>query len=103
MVDAESPEGGVRCPVDVVRSTVDAEPCAVLGALVAERRGEHDPLAPPRDGLADELLVGEGPVHVRRVEEGHAELEGPVDRRDRLGLVARAVELRHPMQPRPRR
>jgi len=42
---------------------------------------------------ADELLVGAGAVHLGRVEERHAELDGPLDRRDRLGLVGGPVEL----------
>ena len=48
------------------------------------------------DGLADELLVGEGAVHVGGVEEADAEVEGPVDGVDALLLVRRAVELAHP-------
>ena len=44
----------------------------------------------------DEFLVREGPVDVGRVEEVDSQVDGPVDRGDRLGLVPRAVELRHP-------
>ena len=44
---------------------------------------------------ADELLVLERPVHVGGVEEVDAELERAVDRGDRLGVVASAVELAH--------
>ncbi len=51
---------------------------------------------PVADRLADELLVRAAAVHVGRVEEVDAELEGAVDRRDRLALVGRPVELRHP-------
>ena len=62
-------------------------PDAVLAPLVAELRGEHDLVAAARDAPADEPLVCERAVHVGRVEEGDAELEGPVDRADRLALV----------------
>jgi len=63
--------------------------------LVAELGGQLDVVAAAGDGLADQLLVREGAVHVGGVEERHAEVEGPVDGGDRLGLVAAAVELRH--------
>ena len=61
----------------------------------AELGREHDAVAPAADRAADQLLVRERPVHVGRVEEGHAELERAVDRRDRFGVVAGAVELGH--------
>ena len=64
-------------------------------AHVAELGGEDDLVAAAGDRPADQLLVGERAVHVGGVEEGDAELERAVDRRDRLGLVAGAVELRH--------
>src|SRR5205823_5609147 len=51
--------------------------------------------APPANGPPDELLVGVRPVHVGGVEERDAEIERAVDRRNRLGLVGRAVELAH--------
>ena len=65
-------------------------------AHVAELGGEHDLVAAVGDRAADEPLVGERAVHVGGVEEGDAELERAVDRRDRLALVGRSVELRHP-------
>jgi len=95
VVDAKALERGVGGPAHVLRLAVDAEPGAVLRSLVAELRREDHGFAPVGDGPADELLVGEGAVHVCGVEERHAELEGPVDRRDRLTLVTGAVELRH--------
>ena len=49
----------------------------------------------PRIALADQLLVGERAVHVGGVEESDAELERAVDGRDRLGVVAAAVEVGH--------
>ena len=65
---------------------------------VAELRREHDLVAAALDRLADERLVLAGlrAVDVGGVEEGDAELERPVDRRDRLGLVRLAVPGRHP-------
>ena len=95
VVDPQPLEGGVDGPADVVGAAVDADPAAVLAALVAELGGQHDLVAPAGDRLAHQLLVGERPVHVGGVEEGHAEVQGAVDRGDRLRLVARAVELGH--------
>ena len=52
-------------------------------------------MAPVGDGAADEFLIAADAVHVRGVEEGHAKLDGTMDRGDGLGLVAAAVELGH--------
>ena len=96
VVDAEPLQRGVAGRADVLGAAVDADAGAVGPALVAELGGQLDLVAAAGDGLADELLVGERAVHVGGVEEGDAEVEGAVDGRDRLGLVAAAVELRHP-------
>ena len=96
MVDAEPLQRGVAGLAHVLRLAVDAEEAAVLAALVAELRREHDLVAAAGDRAADELLVRERAVHVGRVEEGDPELERAVDRGDRLALVGGAVELGHP-------
>ena len=96
VVDAEALQRGVAGRADVVGAAVDADHGAVGEALVAELGGELDLVAPAGDGLADELLVGEGAVHVGGVEEGHAEVERPVDGVGAALLVGGAVELRHP-------
>ncbi len=80
----------------VVGMPADAEALAVRAAPVAELRRDDDPIAAPVDRAADELLVDEGAVHVGRVEQRHAEVDGATDRRHRLILVGLAVELRHP-------
>ena len=67
----------------------------LLVADVAELGGEHDLVAAVLDRPADELLVGERAVHVGGVEEVDAEVEGAVDRGDRLGVVAAGVEVGH--------
>ena len=68
---------------------------------VAELRGQHDLLAPPADGLAHEDLVRMGAVDVGGVQEVDPQLQGPVDRGDRLGFVAGPVELAHPHAAQP--
>src|SRR5215210_3805602 len=98
-VHAEPFERGVARPLYVLRLAVDADPASVLATLVAELGGEDDLVAPALDGFADEPLVGERAVHVRRVEEVDTELHGAVDRGDRLSFVRGAVELAHPHAP----
>src|SRR5205085_10530032 len=53
-------------------------------------------LAPVADGPSDELLVAEGAVHVRGVQEVDPQLDRAVDGGDRLLVVAAGVELAHP-------
>src|SRR6266511_1468055 len=95
VVNAEPPERGVARLPNVLRVAADAEALAIRPADVAELRGQHDLVAPAGNRPPDELLVREWPIHVGCVEEGHAELERAVDRRDRLALVGAPVELRH--------
>ena len=95
-LDAETLQRSLAGGFDVLRLAVDPDPAAVVGTLVAELRRQHDLVALAGDGLADELLVATGAVHVCGVEEVGAELDCAMDRRDRLSLVGRSVELRHP-------
>ena len=58
----------------------------------AELGGDHHLVAEGREGLADELLVGERAVDLGGVEEGDAALDGRPDQRDPVPLVrGRAV------------
>ena len=82
---------------DVLRPAVDA---AILGARPAHdaelgRELDHVPVAPDR--TADQLLIGVRAVHVGRVEESHAEIDGAMNRRDRFGVgfVAAGIEVGH--------
>jgi alcohol dehydrogenase class IV len=95
LVHAEALERGLARAAHVLRLAVDADPAAVLPALVAELRRQHDLVAAVGDRAADEQLVGERPVHVGGVQEVHAELDRAVDGGDRLVLVGAPVELGH--------
>ena len=101
VVHPEPLQRSVATLPDVSRVAAHAPEGAVLAAHVAELRRELHVVSPARYGLADELLVRERPVHVRRVDKGDAEVDGPLDRRDRFTLVARTVELAHPHAPEP--
>ena len=85
VVHAEPPERVVDGLADVLRTAVDAAATAVLAAHVAELGRQLHLVAAAGDRPAHELLVGERPVHVGGVQEGHAEVEGAVDRRGRAG------------------
>src|SRR5215203_7444014 len=74
----------------------------IFPAHVTEFGGEHDLVPAAGYGFADELLVGERAVHVRCVQESHAQFYRAVDGRCGLLLVPRAVELAHPHAPEPK-
>ena len=102
VVDAEAAERGLAGLTDVLGPAVDAAVGRVVGvAHDAELGGDDGHVASARQRLAHEDLVREGPVHVGRVEEGHAELEGAVDRGDGLVVVRLPVEVRHPHAAQP--
>jgi hypothetical protein len=95
VIDVQPLEAALDRLADVRGARVDP---AVLGARPAdesELRREHDLVTLARDRAADELLIRERAVGVRRVEQREAELERAVDRRDRLGVIAGAVEFAH--------
>jgi hypothetical protein len=96
VVHAEPPERGIAGGFHVLGPAVLPDELSVRRAHVAEFGREDHLLALSFDRLADQDLVGEWPVDVGRVEERDAEVQGPMDRRDRLGVVAGAVEVRHP-------
>src|SRR5215211_7692858 len=92
----EALEGALAGLPDVLRRAVDAAPVRVIGvAQDAELGRDDDAVAAAGDRAADEPLVRVRAVHVGGVEEGYAELQRPLDRRDRLAVVARAVEVGH--------
>ena len=95
VIDSEPLQTGVASGPDILRTSVDAQERAVLAADVAELGGQHHLIAAIRDRLADQPLVGERPVHVRRVQQRDAQVQGAVDGRRGLGLVRGAVELGH--------
>jgi hypothetical protein len=94
-VDTEPLERGVAGLANVVGIAADAKPLAVRPAHISELRCQHDLIPSTGDRAPDELLIRERSVRVGRVEEVHAKVEGAVDRRDRLILVGRSVELGH--------
>jgi hypothetical protein len=95
-VDAEPLEAALAGLANVVRRAVDAANHR-LGRIAddAELGREHHLARRPFDRLPTSSSLVVRPVHVGGVEERAAEIERAVDRRDRLTLVARAVELGH--------
>ena len=94
-VDAEPLQRRVARLAHVLRPAVDAEERAVLGADVAELRGEHHLVAAIANGPADQTLVGERAVDVGRVQEIDAEIDRAVNGRDRSLVIGPAVEVGH--------
>src|SRR5262245_8143361 len=68
-IDAEALQRCITRAPNVFRRSVDAEPRAILPADVAEFRGEDSLTAPIANGAANETLVGEWPVCIRRIKK----------------------------------
>ncbi len=96
MIDAEAAERRVAGLAHVVGLAADAEEGAVVAAHIAELRGQDDLVAATADGASDQLFVSERAIHIGRIEEVAAEVEGTVDGGDRLRVVVGAVKLGHP-------
>src|SRR4051812_26894227 len=95
-VRREPAQGCFAAGPHVLRPAVDAARGRILRIADDAELGRYLHLvAAPGDRAADQLLVLERAVDVRRVEQRHPELDGAVDRGDRFRLVGVPVELRH--------
>ena len=93
-IGPEALQRGFRDRLDVLRAAVQAAAALACGRVdvEAELRRDHDPIADGRKGLADQFLVGEGPIDLRGVEESHAALDGRPDQGySRLLVDGRAI------------
>ncbi len=81
-VRVQPPQRRVAGPPDVARAAVGHD---VLLAGQQPHLGRHEGVRPPLlEHPADQQLVGERPVHVRRVQQRHTGVQRPVDRPQRL-------------------
>ena len=70
--------------LDVFGAAGQAGLLAVVVEREAELGGDDDLVADWREGLTDDLLVGERAVHLCGVEQGDAPVDGGADERDAL-------------------
>src|SRR5690348_3683087 len=91
-LDAEPLQAGFARLSDVLRTAVDA--LARRRLDLAEFGGEHDPVAPPFERAAQELLVVAPAIHVGGIEEVDAVVDGVLDEGDARIVVALAVYAR---------
>ena len=97
-VDVIDPQALKRCLTrvsNIVRVAEHAEPLAILSTLEAELRRDDDPVAAALHRLANQLLVRKRAVTVSGVEQIDAELDGTMDRGNRLALGGYRVEVGH--------
>jgi hypothetical protein len=100
VVGAQASQRTLDRAADVVGRAVErAERGQVAGRRrvhpASELRRDHILVPVTLDRASDQFLVGQGSVQLRGVDEVDPELERPLDRRDRLVLVGRAVERGH--------
>src|SRR5688572_2455384 len=100
-LDAQALEARLAGLHHVLGPPVDA--LLAVGPLHLAELGGDDRLAAPAvlERLAEQRLVVTPAVHVGRVEEGDALVDGVADVGDRLLVVRVAVDARHRHQPQP--
>src|SRR5207245_9463136 len=79
VIDPETAQRRRARLMDVRRVTTEGAFFATRAADDPELGGQLDPVTATADRSPDQLLVGVGPIYVRRVEEGDPEVEGTVD------------------------
>src|SRR6516164_3355482 len=62
---------------------------------IAELGRDHYSIAIRLEYPADQLFIAVVAVHVRGIEEVDAQLDRPIESRDRFGLVGNSISLRH--------
>ena len=82
---------------DVLGAAVEAARAVAAVQDRAELRRDHHLVPATGERASEQFLVQVRPVHLRGVEQGDAEVDRAVDRRDRTGLVGAGtgVEGRH--------
>jgi hypothetical protein len=102
-VGIQSLQGALDRRPDVRRAAVEHSGATAGVRDEAELRGEHNIVATPLEGAADEFLIRVGAVDLRRVDVRDAQVERSLDGADRLGFAARRVEViaghRHRAEP----
>ena len=98
VVGAEAPERTFDRGANVRRTAVEIARTRAGVGDETEFRREHDVVTTVLDGFADELLVGEGAIDLRGVDQRHAEIERAMNGADGLGVVGTrsGVRGRHP-------
>src|SRR6185437_4802082 len=99
VIHAQTPQRCIARLPHVIRRAVDAKIGTGFRAHVPELGREHYPVATIADRLSNELLVGEGSVHVRCVQQRYSELDRAMNRRDRFAVIMCAVEVAHSHAP----
>ena len=80
--------------VDMLGAAVRADDPVALNTR-AKLSCDHDLGAPAFERPTEQLLVGKGTVVLRRVEEGASEIDGAMQRGDRLAFIRGTVRLTH--------
>ena len=92
--DAEAPETLIASRSDVLGPAVDSP--RSIRPDVTELCGDNEPFTPVFDRLPHQLLVVAPSIHIGSVQKIDSEPDGSLNRCDRLDVVARSVECRHP-------
>ena len=87
-VGAQPLQGAFDRGPDVRRAAVEHSGATAGVRDEAELRRQHDTVAAPFEGAADEFLVRVGAVDLGGVDVGDAQLECSLDGADRLGVAA---------------
>src|SRR6267378_5397744 len=94
--DAQPLQTSLAGSLHIVGLAVDAAGIGIAGiADNSKLCGQHDLVALALDRASNEFFILVGPVDVSGVEEVNAEFERSVNGRDRFGVIAAGVKLRH--------
>jgi hypothetical protein len=79
----------------ILPPSVDSPETAVLSSHTPKLARKDNMIPVTGYGPLDKLFVRPFAIHIRRIEKGDAELDGPVNGRDRFTFITGPIELRH--------
>src|SRR5437016_5592942 len=91
IVSLKAAQRGLTRPADILRCDIlpgDLPLCLIVG--VPELRCEDDFIASPFDRLTKNPFAVAGAIYIRGIEEGHPQIDGPLDGTQRLRIVYRS-------------
>src|ERR1700733_1769437 len=96
VIDAQPPQTSVARFLHIIRLAIDTANIGVRRiADNPKLRGQHNLIAFALDRASDELFILVRSIDIGGVEKVDAQFERPMNSRNRLGVIASRVKLRH--------
>jgi len=95
LLDAQPPQARFAGLLHVFRTSIHAQKLALGRTDISELRGQHHFMLASVNRTPQQLFISADPVHIGRIHEIYAMIDGAVNGGDGFGVVRRTVKLGH--------